>query len=104
MRTEEQIRVVAPLGKKLDSPSRKDRDGESSTKPSVLAAIVEAARSLGGQLFVLLSLEMTFDPSRRLFLVAVFVPRCYGGLNLERPLPGEIWQIRLNAGPRGDLR
>src|SRR5258708_39436192 len=103
MRTEEQIRVVAPLGKKRDSPSRKDQDGESST-PSVLAAIVEAARSLDGQLFVLLSREMTFDPSRLLFLVAVFVPRCYGGLNLERPLPGEIWQIRLNAGPRGDLR
>jgi hypothetical protein len=56
---------------------------------------------LSGQVFVLTQRSI---PRVYLFLVAVFVPRCYGGLNLERPLPGEIWHIRLNAGPRGDLR
>src|SRR5258706_16300679 len=35
-------------GTRLPSPSRKTRDGESSTKP-FLAAVVAAARFLGGQ-------------------------------------------------------
>jgi hypothetical protein len=26
----------------------------------------------------------------RLFLIAIFIPRCYGELNLERPLPGGV--------------
>jgi A/G-specific adenine glycosylase len=39
----------------VPSPSRRTRDGEASTKPSLLVAVdlVEAARSWGGQLFVL---------------------------------------------------
>jgi hypothetical protein len=39
----------------VPSPSRKTRDGETSTKPSSFVAVglVEAARFLGGQLLVL---------------------------------------------------
>src|ERR1700674_2931401 len=49
------------LNTDMPSPSRRTRDGEASTKPSALAAVVEAvhgersqctARSLGGQWFV----------------------------------------------------
>ena len=45
------------LKKGVPSPTRKSRDGEASAKPSVRAAVVEAARFLGGQLFGFLRLS-----------------------------------------------
>jgi len=47
--------AVARFEKKVPSPSRKTRDGEFFTKPSLFLAVdlVEAARLWGGQPFVL---------------------------------------------------
>jgi hypothetical protein len=44
----------------VPSPSRRARDGEASTKPPLFAAfaLVEAARSLGGHLFVLRRIKL----------------------------------------------
>src|SRR6266403_2701708 len=53
------------MRRKVPSPSRRTRDGEASTKPSLLAAVVEAARSWGGQLFALLGSKLRRYPMER---------------------------------------
>ena len=53
--------VVTRLERKMPSPSRKTRDGEASTKPSLYVAVdlVEAAPSWGGQSCVLLNTNLS---------------------------------------------
>jgi len=56
------------MRRNVPSPSRRtrftvnvqrERDGEASTKPSLLAAVVEAARSWGGHLLVLSTTKLS---------------------------------------------